>query len=48
LEKEIEKGAERSSHENTRMEQELHKLRKQVSESEDYVNTIAKPPPENT
>jgi len=48
LEKEMEKKAERSFHENSRREQELQKLRKQVSEIEEYVKTIAKPPPENT
>ena len=41
----MEKTAERSFHESTRKEQELQKLRKQVSEIEEYVKTIAKPPP---
>jgi len=48
LEKEMEKTVERSFHESTRKEQELQTLRKQVSEIEEYVKTIAKPsPPEN-
>jgi len=39
LEKEMEKKAERSFHENSRREQELQKLRKQVFEIEEYVKT---------
>jgi len=41
----MEKTAEKSFDESTRKEQELQKLRKQVSEIEEYVKTIAKPPP---
>ena len=41
----IDPDAERSFHESTRKEQELQKLKKQVSEIEEYVKTIAKPPP---
>jgi len=48
LEKDREKAAERSFHENSRKEQELQKLKRQVFEIEDYVKTIAKPPPEDT
>jgi len=35
-------------HENARKERELQKLRRQVSEIEEYVKKIANPPPENT
>jgi len=48
LEKEMEKATERSFHENAKSNQELQKLRRQVSEIEEYVKTFSKPLPENT
>jgi len=48
LEKDMEKATERIFHENAKREQELQKLRRQVSEIEEYVKTFAKSLPENT
>jgi len=48
LEEGMKEVTEYNFHENARKERKLQKLRKQVSEIEEYVKKIAKPPPENT
>jgi len=45
LEKELEKSSNRKFHEIARKNQELQKLKQQISELEDYVKKVAKPPP---
>ena len=45
LEKELEESSNQKFHEIARKNQELQKLKQQISELEDYVKKVAKPPP---